>query len=60
VQGYLSEVPSRTHFRIDWVTTYNAALRALKDGHHDGCLLDYRLGEHDGLDLLKKSIEISF
>lgn len=59
VQSYLSDVPasSSLSFEIDWVTTYSAALNALNSGKHDVCLLDYRLGEHDGLDLLEKSIQ---
>jgi signal transduction histidine kinase len=55
VRSYLTDVPS-PRFEIEWVRTCSAALEALSCGHHDVCLLDYRLGEHDGLDLLEKSI----
>lgn len=37
----------------EWETSYNAALEKLKDKRHDVYLLDYRLGEHSGLDLLR-------
>lgn len=57
VRSYLSDVSS-PRFEIEWVTTYSAALKALSGGEHDVCLLDYRLGERDGLELLGKSIQI--
>lgn len=38
---------------VEWASSYESALRAMKSGDHDVCLIDYRLGEHDGLDLLR-------
>lgn len=51
VRSYLADVSS-PRFEIEWAATYSAALDALKCGSYDVCLLDYRLGEHDGLELL--------
>jgi PAS domain S-box-containing protein len=51
----LSKVPQKT-FATDWAPSYEAGLRALKEGQHDVCLLDYRLGPQTGLDLLREAI----
>jgi signal transduction histidine kinase len=42
-----------SHFNVDWVPDYNQAISALRRNEHDVCLLDYRLGSHDGLEILK-------
>ncbi len=52
VRNLLSEIPSRM-FHLEWVTGCSAALDALAHDHFDVCLLDYRLGQSDGLDLLR-------
>jgi signal transduction histidine kinase len=44
-----------TKFELDWVETYTAALEALARNRHDVCLLDYRLGRHNGLELLREA-----
>jgi len=46
-----------SRFRLDWVGTYDAAREAISSGEHDVCLLDYRLGEHSGLELLREALE---
>ncbi|MBN1995050.1 MAG: PAS domain S-box protein [Anaerolineae bacterium] len=45
-------------FSIDWVDSYEAALTAIKNDAHDVYLIDYRLGGHNGLELLSKAIEM--
>ncbi len=53
VQDLLSEVKGcRYHF--DWVSSYEEGLSALRSDRHDLCLLDYRLGRQDGLELLRE------
>ncbi len=44
----------REGFQLDWKTGYDDGLKALLKGGHDVCLLDYRLGEHSGIDLLRR------
>lgn len=39
-------------FILEWAATYEEALEAVKRNAHDVYLLDYRLGEHNGLDFL--------
>jgi len=43
----------RTRFELEWIATFDEALDALGKSTHDVCLIDYRLGEHDGLELLR-------
>jgi PAS domain S-box-containing protein len=50
----LAEVEG-ARFDLEWVTTYEEARQAMARRQHDVCLLDYRLGEHDGLDLLREA-----
>jgi two-component system, cell cycle sensor histidine kinase and response regulator CckA len=42
-------------YRLDWINNYDAALVTLQRREHDICLLDYRLGERTGLELLRES-----
>ncbi len=42
-------------YRLDWVNNFQAALEAIQRREHDIYLLDYRLGERTGLDLLRES-----
>jgi two-component system cell cycle sensor histidine kinase/response regulator CckA len=53
VKNLLGEVSS-SKFEIEWAATYSAALDSMDHGHYDVCLLDYRLGDHDGLELLSE------
>jgi DNA-binding response OmpR family regulator len=51
VKGLLSRTPS-SKFDLDWVSDYDAGLEGISKHQHDVYLLDYRLGEQSGLDLL--------
>ncbi len=42
---------------LEWAATYQDGLQALLDNRHDVCLLDYRLGQNDGLELLAEAIQ---
>jgi diguanylate cyclase (GGDEF)-like protein/PAS domain S-box-containing protein len=44
---------SRTQFDLDWVRSYDDALRAIREQRHDVYLIDYRLGALTGLDLVR-------
>lgn len=50
----ISQIRDRRH-HLDWVNNYNDGLAAVKRREHDLCLLDYRLGERTGLELLRES-----
>ncbi len=48
------QIRDRRH-QLDWVNNYNDGLATVMRGEHDLCLLDYRLGERTGLELLRES-----
>ncbi|MFM9961566.1 MAG: response regulator [Planctomycetaceae bacterium] len=43
-------------YDLEWQGSYDAGLQALREGRHDACLLDYRLGARDGLELLGQAV----
>lgn len=49
----LSEIEVE-RFDLDWVAAYEDALKAIGRYQHDVYLVDYRLGERNGLDLLRE------
>ena len=53
VRKLLSEIGS-TRYEIDWVQSYADALKGMTDGKHDVYLVDYRLGEHNGIEILEE------
>ena len=44
-----------TRYEIEWVSRYADALEAITRGNHDVCLIDYRLGEGTGIELIKEA-----
>ncbi len=52
IRDFLSEIRGGD-FTLDWVQEYDKALEAFRDQSHDICLLDYRLGHHDGFEILQ-------
>ncbi|HEY9872532.1 MAG TPA: PAS domain S-box protein, partial [Candidatus Obscuribacterales bacterium] len=54
-RDWLSEI-QRTKFVLEWVASYETALETIKKKQHDVYLLDYRLGTHNGLELLREAI----
>lgn len=55
ISALLTEVV-RTSFKLEWCDTYDKGLTMLQEDSHDVCLLDYRLGERNGVQLLQESI----
>lgn len=51
----LSEI-EREKFDLEWVDSYDAALEKIQMHQHDVYLVDYRLGAHNGLELLQEAI----
>ena len=47
----------RTTFHLDWIPSFDEALAAIARDDHDLYLVDFRLGEHDGLELLRHANE---
>jgi PAS domain S-box-containing protein len=53
VRDLLSDIAT-TRFDLQWVSTYQAARESLTHRQYDVCLLDYRLGEATGVDLVRE------
>lgn len=53
LRDLFEEIP-RSKYKITWKSSYKEGLAALHTEMFDACLLDYRLGEHTGIDLLKE------
>lgn len=50
----LEEIPNG-RYQLDWASTYNEGIDAICRNEHDVFVLDYRLGDKTGLDLLKEA-----
>lgn len=55
VRDLLREVP-HVEYEVEWAPGYEEALKAIETPAHDVCLLDYRLGERDGIELLYEAL----
>lgn len=51
----LGEIPG-SKISLEWAKDFETGLAALSDCRHDAFLLDYRLGEKDGLFLLREAL----
>ncbi len=45
-------------FQLTWVSTFEAAMQAIRSDSFDVYLVDYRLGAHNGLELIEEAISI--
>lgn len=45
-----------TRFETEWAASYEQALGAIAEERHDAYLVDYRLGERTGLDLIRAAL----
>jgi diguanylate cyclase (GGDEF)-like protein len=43
-------------YELDWAETYAEGLEKLLHGSYAACLLDYQLGDHDGLQLIREAV----
>lgn len=53
IEGFLAQ-SKINRFQLDWGASYTEALQLIERNHYDICLLDYELGEHTGLDILRQ------
>lgn len=51
--GLLSEIASAT-YELEWISSFDEARDSLERKEYDVCLLDYRLGDRNGLELLSE------
>ena len=52
----LAEIPGKK-FLVEWASTYEKGLELMVLNRHDICLVDYRLGAYNGVELLRTAIE---
>jgi signal transduction histidine kinase len=52
LQKVLTKIP-KGHYTLLWERSYASGLAFMLAGDHDLCMLDYRLGAHTGIELLK-------
>jgi len=45
-----------TKYQLEWVKDYEAGMTAILECKHDICLLDYRLGERNGLQFIREVV----
>ena len=45
---------------LDWASTYEQGQILLAENRHDLCLMDYKLGARDGIELLKLTSQLGF
>src|ERR1700728_5059905 len=55
-RGLFTEMKG-SQFKLEWCQSYVAGLAAMILNQHDVCLLDYRLGAKNGIEVLKEAIE---
>jgi signal transduction histidine kinase len=52
----IDDIPAR-NYRIDWTPSFDEALSIIGERRHDIYLVDYRLGAHDGLELITRALK---
>ncbi len=52
----LSEI-QESPYHVQWVSRAKEALEIMVSHRHEVCLIDYRLGEQNGLDLLRQAVQ---
>src|SRR5690348_4130369 len=55
-RGLFSEMRGR-RFQLEWFKSYPLGLEAMARNQHDVCLVDYRLGAQNGIELLREALE---
>ncbi|MBI5821077.1 MAG: response regulator [Verrucomicrobia bacterium] len=55
IRELLGGIPGN-RYAVDWASSYDAALGVLEADQHAIWLVDYRLGVHDGLELMREAI----
>lgn len=47
-------------FQIEWAPTFESGLEAIAGHCPDVCVVDFRLGEHNGLDFMRRVLDQGF
>jgi diguanylate cyclase (GGDEF)-like protein len=57
IRDLLMDLAGQQKYKLDWVSTYRAALKEIERGIHDIYLIDHYLEENSGLSLLKEAAQ---
>ena len=49
-RSLLSEIEGAKRYDLEWVTTYDAAVKLISEKHYDACLVDFGIGQADRWD----------
>ncbi|WP_187261893.1 hybrid sensor histidine kinase/response regulator [Pontibacter beigongshangensis] len=52
----IHDIPER-HYLLEWTSSFQEALELISQERHHIYLVDYRLGAHDGLELIKEAVK---
>src|SRR5438445_8750090 len=55
-RSLVNEIPGG-RFTLDWARTFESGLEILERNEHEVALVDYRLGAHNGVELLRAAVE---
>ena len=55
VQGVFASFQTDV-YELDWAQTYDEGIGKLISGRYAACLLDYQLGDRDGLELIREAV----
>jgi PAS domain S-box-containing protein len=47
-----------SEYQLDWAASYEEGLMIAGRGEHDACLVDYQLGEHNGVELIRAARDL--
>lgn len=59
VEDLLDEI-THGEYHLDWAPSFEAGENLLRANQHDLCLMDYKLGARDGIELLKRAQDVGF
>jgi two-component system, sensor histidine kinase and response regulator len=59
LQKLLAKIPA-ARYALVWSSSYMAGLAAMLEDQHDLCLLDYRLGTRNGIELVKEARQLGY
>lgn len=54
----LVSAKENANIKLDWVDSYDRALRMIEADEHDVYLVDYRLGHHTGINLIQEAFQM--
>ncbi|MFT2008050.1 ATP-binding protein [Pontibacter sp. 13R65] len=52
----ITDIPER-HYLLEWTSSFSDALKIIEERRHSIYLVDYRLGAHDGLELIREAVK---